>query len=442
LAEQFKRTYISATEFIDSWEKEIYELTYLDYFSFLLINELASSVEREFFANQKKDENLQLDADEISTLAFNIVDGLQTFLEKNCFGSCKLNCPCKLDDQVETEDRVCSRMLNTEIKILTDASQTKENCLSSDILNYVVLDSMLDFYNYEMGIVLNEGDNHLVDFADFILNKILQFIRNKGQRFLNTPNENASKFFNDIIQIDEDSWQDKGSDLDPEEEEEFEPEPWKLAYSGIENALSEFSENYEESSPNAFEIRVIKKFKEYLVDFVEIKKVEDITMDDIEEFLSVVLPHEMLMEDIPCFDAVSDLFTKILTFFEFNHNLYLKIPFEKFVENELTEIIRTFKITHSYQKRYPLLDFLMSPDSNDKSLVEGFFEVHGKVDQAYVLKDIHLKTKIEPVDFKKFNGFKLKAGDILHLHLVIKEPGWQIAHLEMVYPSISKYYLY
>ena len=60
MAEQFKKTYVSVTEFIDSWEKEIYELTHLDYFSYLLINEMASGIENDFFPNYNREEQIFL----------------------------------------------------------------------------------------------------------------------------------------------------------------------------------------------------------------------------------------------------------------------------------------------------------------------------------------------------------------------------------------------
>ena len=50
MAEPIKKTYISAREFVDSWEKEIYELSNLDYFIYLLINELALGIEKNFFS--------------------------------------------------------------------------------------------------------------------------------------------------------------------------------------------------------------------------------------------------------------------------------------------------------------------------------------------------------------------------------------------------------
>ena len=439
MAEQFKKIYISVTEFIDSWEKEIYELTYLDYFSYLLINELASGIENDFFKKHNQHSQISISSDEISTLSFNIADCLQGFFEKNCFDTCKLNCPLKLDDKLDNNNSLVP--YNCSIGS-GNSDQTKEECLSSDILNYVILDSLLDFYNYELGIILTETDNDLLDLAEFNLNLIIQFIRHKGQRYLKSPQENGSAYFYELIQSDETGWKIDDIDLNNSEEDEQELEPWKVDYSGIDYVFEEFFSESNIGEEKVQGIRLLEKFQMYLSDFLELKKIDDLSMDDIEEFYSVVLPHEMLSEDTPCFDEVKDVFSKFLTYLEFSRNLYIHIPFEKFINRQTPEIIRTYKITNSYLKIYPFMDFLLSPENSDSSLVEGFYEIHKNAQGQYFVKDIHLNTQLEPVNLSRLKGSLVKTTDIFHCHFVNKDGIWHIAHLEQVYPAISKYYLY
>lgn len=442
MAEQFKRTYISAAEFIDSWEKEVYQLTNLDYFSFLLINDLALAIEQDFFSRIKNAEVLQLGSDEIITLAFNITDSLQDFLEKNCFGTCSMHCPCQLDAQINEDESAPIDDLNRTCKIYTGETQTREQCLSSDILNYVILDSMLDFYNYEMGIILSEGDSYLLDFSEFMLNKIIAFIRNRGQRFLNAHNENATDLFNEYLQSNESSWQERYFFEEQDDEDEDEQESWKTAYSDVEMILDELLAQYQSSNTAFPSYRIVEYFKEYLCEYLELSSIDELNMEDLREFFTVVLPHEMLLDEHFSFDALKDLFTNILTYLEFNHGLYLNVPYDKFIENEMPEIIRAFKITQSYNSRHSILDHLLSADNTDETLVEGFYELDGKLNHQYRLKDIHLKTNYQPVDLSPLAGFKLKAGDILHLKIIKKDDGWQISRLEMVYPALARYFLY
>ena len=58
------------------------------------------------------------------------------------------------------------------------------------------------------------------------------------------------------------------------------------------------------------------------------------------------------------------------------------------------------------------------------------------------VEDIHLKTRFKPLDISIIKDYQIQAGDILHMQLVIEKPGFRLAHLEMVYPSIAKKYLF
>ena len=71
MSEKYKKTYISAKEFVSSWEKEIYELTNLDYFIYLLINELGSRLEHDFFPQIDDEDLFYLKNEEIAAISFN-----------------------------------------------------------------------------------------------------------------------------------------------------------------------------------------------------------------------------------------------------------------------------------------------------------------------------------------------------------------------------------
>jgi hypothetical protein len=88
------------------------------------------------------------------------------------------------------------------------------------------------------------------------------------------------------------------------------------------------------------------------------------------------------------------------------------------------------------------MDFLMSSDNSDITLVEGFYEIHKNAHDQFVVKDIHLNTQLEPVNISPLKGSLIRTTDIFHCHFVNKSGIWQIAHLEQVYPAVSKYYLY
>ena len=104
MSERSEKTFISIHEFISSWEKEIYELTNLDYFAYHLINFLGNQIETVYFNKKEQTGYLQLDSEDIGTLAFNIGDSFASFLEHNCFGDCSLACPTNLNEKINPEE--------------------------------------------------------------------------------------------------------------------------------------------------------------------------------------------------------------------------------------------------------------------------------------------------------------------------------------------------
>ena len=80
MSEKSEKTYISIHEFISSWEKEIYELTNLDYFAYHLINFLGNQIETVYFNKKEQTGYLQLDSEDIGTLAFNIGDSFAFYI--------------------------------------------------------------------------------------------------------------------------------------------------------------------------------------------------------------------------------------------------------------------------------------------------------------------------------------------------------------------------
>lgn len=440
MSEQFKKTYISAREFIISWEKEVYELNNLDYFIFLLINDLASGIERSYFSNYNQNDMLFLPSEETGMLAFNIGDSLQIFIENNCFSVCPLRCPVRFNEKVGVDEQKARRELLSKLDICLKACYSKEQCLYSDILNHVLLDCLLDFYNCEMNVVLGENDKRLFNLAEFIMGIIINFIKNKGQRLLNAPLENAGTRFDNLIKSDESPWEEFLPEL--EDDEDDETEEWKIKNSSIELIIDEFKDNYKLNFNAASEFRVIDKFKEYLVNLIEIKSVEDLVIEDLEEFFLVVLIHDLIMDDKQKLPDITAIFSQFLTYLEFNCDVSLKDSFDRFINTNIDQIARTLKMTRDYYKKHPLLDFLLSSKKDEEKLVEGFFEIAGKEDGCFIVEDIHLNLQFKPVDLSQLPVNSLKAGDILHVQLLMDDLVWRIANLEMIYPIKAKFYLY
>jgi len=282
LSERFEKTYISVNEFLSSWEKEIYELNNLDYFTFLLINYLGYKIEHGFFNKGECSPYLRIDPEEIATLSFNIGDCFESFLENNCFGDCSLSCPTNLEEKVDPNQTEVDRTHLNIIHIMNGSDLSKKQFLLTDILNYVVLDTLFDFYNYEIGLDLDDADIGLMQFADFITVILEKFIESRGQKFLLSPKESASDMFENIINDLDDDWDDASP---PAYEESDEKEDWKYGNLTVANVVQEcllHSKNLDR-----IDERLLEYFQSFADEYAGILQIDNFSKEDLEEFFVV-----------------------------------------------------------------------------------------------------------------------------------------------------------
>lgn len=440
MSEKFKKTYISVKEFVSSWEKEIYELTNLDYFIYLLINELGATLEHDFFPQIDQEDLFYLKNDEIAAIAFNIGDGLQLFLDKNCFNGCSLGCPNKLTKPFsKKDDRIRIDFVTTEFDGIAASCTNREDCLYHDVMNYVVIDALLDFYNYEMGVILHEKDRKLNRLATFIMDYVIKFIYRNGEHLLSNPNETAIDLFSKDLQSSDELWEEILPE--PENEEDDEADSWKLNHVSVENIFSMFAEEKQSLLSNGFSEKLYTNFRKFLSDYLEVSRLDELEFEYIEEFFLLLLPQDFLLEEVD-FEELKKFFTDLFTFIDVQTGTDLNESFDAFIENELDEIQRTFRITQNCQKQKSYINFLLSKDSDSNKTVEGYFEVLEKSDNHVNLYDLDLKSTHKNIDLFPIDINKLKKGDVLHMQLNTDSPVWRLVYLELLYPSASKYFLY
>jgi hypothetical protein len=438
---KYNRGYITAREFVNSWEKEVYELTYLDYFIYLLINDLGLLLEKDFFPTIDMQELFYLDKEEISALAFNIGDGLQLFLDKNCFGGCSLGCPNKLSKPFsKDEDEIRSNFVSTEFDGITASCVNREDCLYHDVMNYVVVDALLDFYNYEMGVVLHEKDRKLNKLSLFTMEHIISFTQKNGPKLLQKPNDLATDLFTKDLQGDEDAWEE---DIPVNEEiEDDVSEAWKVYHVSVNAVFSNFeSENYP-LLEKPFPKKLLKEFRSFLDDYLEVNRLDDFEFEYVEEFFSLIFPQNFLIDDNVDWILFEELFSKLFDYIDQNGTTKLANSFLIFKQDELHEIKRTFSFTQESHSKNNYINFLLSSEASDPTLLEGYFEIIKLGNATAKLKNVDQRTIHDNVDLATVNGSVLKEGDILHVQLLTENAQLKIVYLELVYPSISKYFLY
>lgn len=442
MSKDFGKGYISAKEFVNSWEKEVYELTNLDYFIYLLINNIGGLLENDFFSDFDQKDQFYLNSEEISALSFNIGDSLQLFLEKNCFGSCNLGCPNKLKQPFsEKDDEIRIKFVSTEFDGLAASCVSREDCLYHDVMNYVVIDALLDFYNYEMGIVLHEKDRRLNNLTHFLMANIITFTEINGVKLLNSPNELATDLFQQDLQ-DDDVWEEVLPVINETEDDEN-SEVWKPENKSIFEVFRDFEEENPELISSAFTKKLLLQFRKFLDDYLEVNKLDELEFEYIDEFFCLLFLQDFLMDEDVNFKEMETLFKALFQYIDQIVNVQLTTSFDSYARTEFLDIKRTLNITKKYNKKHTYLNFLLDEQSKEPNhLFEGYFEITELSDSRLVLRDVDNKTFHENIDIGELLKMDIKIGDILHVQLNTTNSTWYIAYLELIYPSISKYFLY
>jgi hypothetical protein len=306
-------------------------------------------------------------------------------------------------------------------------------------MNYVVFDTLLDFYSSEMSVSIGGDNTDFIDLAESIMKIVLSFIRSKGGRLLKDPEGLCGYLFDKLLKTDYDPWEERTAFSD-EDIDDSEGEEWKQSCSDPEKVISEYLKL--KTSENGTAAVLLKKFEDYITEFLDISSVEELTIEDIKEFISVVAVNEMILDDNCSLKKASDIFSDFSAYLDYNFKTKLTSPFTAFSSSMFPEIERTYQITEKYRQHNPLIEHLLSSKKDDPSLVDGFFEIMDKFSSSFELEDIHLKIRFHKVCLDSLNTGSLKKGDVLHAQLIKDGPGWQLIHLEMVYPVSAKSFLF
>jgi hypothetical protein len=446
LSEHHQKTYISAREFIKSWDKELYELNNLDFFIFLMINHLGNQLEKKFFTQHRRQSELFLSFDYIGTVCFNVGDSFEYFLEENCLSSCPINCPRDMDGQIDS----CSVKLEDRIKRKLDLLQSflvghldKEQCFRIDLMNHVILDTLIQFYNEELNKEFEENDWDLLELAEFIENAIIDFIRFEGPDLLNKPFENALEYFEDLLEKESDSkydeeWEDKLHDWRPSSKENT----WQKGHQLVEDVLIHFlnDEHYNskiiEDSPS----QDIEYLSKYLKDTAKIKTIAEFDESYLAEFLSVWLTREFVMSDTQPISHIFRATARFITFLYHHYQINLKKEFLRLYDLLKTDLARTIQATNTFISEYNMLDAVLDANRNDHNYKIGYFEVVSVKDKLYRIVELKNINEHQVNLHVKLNSsaiFKLKKGDILHANLVKRSTDWEILEIQYIYPSLA-----
>jgi len=440
LQEKFEKTYIPVQEFVESWEKEIYELNNLDYFIFLVINNLGYHLEHSFFSDKNKNPYLQIDPEEIGTLSFNIGDSLESFLENNCLTKCSLACPWKLSKELTEEEKKYVENNLHIVHIINEDNWSRKQFLVTDILNYTVLDTLFDFYNYDIGIDIEETDLGLLQLADFITDILVRFIHTSGHNYLEKPLEPAVNLFDKLMAETEHFWKDD----DPNEpDEDIEPsEVWKLGHNKVETLCEEFLSNQDEFD-NGNSQRILEYLSNYMASYSAINKVDDLEEQDIEEFISFWLIRELTLDSFIEPEKAIDLFLKFFKWLEFSKEIYLAEIYNSFINSNKDEVLQVITSAKKYLNDKSVIDGILESNAVEGEMLDGYFEIVSiKNNGFFRLRDIHLNKVFYNVRIENNYRELFRQGNIIEATIKPTAYGWRIMNLDYIFPKVAKPYLH
>lgn len=447
MSQRFQKTYISAQEFVENWDKEIFKLDYLDYFVFLLINHLGNQLETRFFSHRRPESPVSLTFDDTATLAFNIGDSFEFFLqerpEKSQERSSRHDLP-GAESLVQRQQRDGGRR-----QALVSEEILRQKNFRIDLMDNVILDTLIQFYCDELNIEFEEEEREISELADFIHDVICDFIRNDGQAFLARPEEPAVEYFVELLDAEKDYQEPDEIDWSSEDEQwdgegEFAGD-WEMPYEDVSSALQIFSDQLrEKQGTDAGLLYGIELFEEYLRSAAGIQNVFDLGEEHFQEFLSVWLIRRLA--DLegrrvqPVFRALARLTHWLLQ----EYDIDLKHPYLRNYERLKTDVPRVVEALVQYFSDYDLLEMMLNRDNDDFEQISGCFEVQQLKTRTRRTMDLvasNIDKRFDDVVLNSRAYFNLKAGDILQATLIKKDQQWICLELQFIYPRTAKPFL-
>ncbi|GAB4331672.1 MAG: hypothetical protein Kow0037_08460 [Calditrichia bacterium] len=451
MSQRFQKSFIPAREFVESWDKELYELTQLDYFIYLMINFLGNQMERRFFIRDRLNSKLYLDFQHLGGLCFNLGDAFEFFVKDNCFSACPLNCLRDLDGITDLTEDSLNPLIRRRLLFLQsgkDEALEKEQCLRLDLMNSVILDTLLQYYTEVFQLELEDSDLELIELAEFLENSMLEFIRHHAAGLLEAPFESAMDQFEALFQNEEPESDER--DL-PEEknvwETEFSEQGWyKHVGLSIQDIFEEFLADPHYNPPDVVSevAQDINLFRQYLVDFIQLPTINEIASDHLGEFFSVWLVRKFQFQESPQTSHIFRAVARFVTYLYHKYKINLKKDFLHHYENLKLQLPRVIEAIYLYYKDYNIYEALLSAESMKEIEQEGYFQISSIISsqkRLISLTGLTYEQHIEPVHLDSAAIRKLRSGDILQASVAPVSIGWEITDIQHIYPAYSKQYL-
>jgi hypothetical protein len=415
-----------------------------------MINHLGNQLEKRFFIKDKKHSPLYLEFEHIGTLCFNIGDSFEYFLEENCLGSCPINCPRDLNGKLEVDQGKLEDRIKKKLELLQSflvGELNKEQCLRIDLMNHVILDTLLQFYSDEFDMEFDESDILLLELGEFVENVIIDFIQYEGQTLLQKPFDTAIEYFEELLQNEvEDSADQKWQAENKSWEQEGIGAEWDKKEDTVEDAIMRFlsDDYYNPQSLNNALGHDIDYLNRYLKEFAKIHHISELEENHLAEFLSVWLAREFVLSDSKHISFVFRATARFITFLYHVYNINLKREFLNYYEKLKLDLPRVIEATNIFIAEYNLLEAILNSQREEIEQRIGFYRViyiHDRPKHIIEVQNIYDEQDQLMLNLNSSACFKLKKGDILHATLINKSDTWEVLEIQFIYPQPAKKFI-
>lgn len=447
LSNGFHKTFISAREFLESWDKEIYEMTNLDFFIYLMVNHLGNQLEKRFFVRERQNSPLYLNFENIGTLCFNLGDSFEYFLEEEHLGQSNVNHIWELDtlnDLRKKEEKSASRK-RKGLKSFLSEGILKEQSFRVELMENVILDTAMQFYYDEMGVEIDDDEIEIIELADFIEDMMIEFIRQEGQTLLKRPNDPAIDYFEGLLESEEDYGEEKEWSSEEEENLYQEDSDWEgfgNEYEDISETIQKFIENTKfNPSETDCVVKDIELFHEFLTEYAGVNSIEELDQEHFLEFLSVWIIQKLAQGEEPKLSNLFQTLARFVTWMAHNYGLDYKKDFLNYYEQVKTEVPRVISALNTYVDESSLFDILLSREENDSEQRSGFFEIRrirNRISKGLDLISLHSFDTIDNVRFNSNIYSQLRNGDILQATLIERGNRFEVIEIQYIYSKAAK----
>ncbi len=433
MPEHSQKIYLSAQRFIDLWHKSAMEMTNLDFFIFKYVNYLGKSISDYLLLQRNVKIALSLNTEDSLHLAFILGKNLSVFLHRNCFGECSSRC---VDNFMHRKDNSQIRFPGGKTNPVTNRLNVPKGreCFYFGIMNSVILNGITSFFNYDPNGDIGEGNLAMVDLADFLLDRSMDFIFTSGANLLENPDLKAINRFTEIIET-------KASGNEPLNLTAPFKTDDKSPSLPVRSLIKSFSENMVNTTGRAASASSLHLIETYLLNALPQQNMAFLDHTHLQEFMSYKIIMQLAFDSDKKLISVFNTLDKFIEWLYNNYKIDLRNDF-RYLNRKLKlscrRVIRAYNVFH---ENIDLFMLLLFKNRHFAETTYGWFQIekiNRKINGILTISDIKNPDFIVEIPLGNFVLIYLDRKDLLELTLYEENGNWKIIEIHNIFPQMAR----